>query len=71
MKVRNALASVALVSTMLIAGTACEMPQACEGLSASAQDKEAAANGYEVEREDDSGNTCELSRDGNSWEVDD
>jgi hypothetical protein len=43
----------------------------CEGLTASAKDKEAAANGYEVEKEDSMGNTCELSEDGTTWGVDD
>lgn len=49
--------------------TACE--PACSGLSASEQDKQAAANGYEVEKTDSMGNECQLSGDGSSWSVDD
>ena len=43
---------------------------ACEGLKASAQDQQAAQNGYEVEREGNNGSTCELQQDG-TWKVDD
>jgi hypothetical protein len=57
--------------TVLAASTLAACEGQCEGLSISAQDREAAANGYEVEREDSWGNTCELSRDGRTWQVDD
>lgn len=70
MKIKAMIASMALAAGALTM-TACDFPSACEGLTASAQDMEAAANGYEVEREDSMGNTCELSQDGNSWSVDD
>lgn len=68
---RNMIAGLALTASLLVAGTACDMPTPCEGLTVSQQDVEAAGNGYEVEREDSMGNTCELSRDGQSWHVDD
>ncbi len=68
---RNALLSLVFTGGLLVSATACDFPKACEGLSASAQDKEAAIAGYEVEREDSSGNTCELSRDGRKWKLDD
>ncbi len=69
---RNAIAAIALAGTLMFGGTACgDWPQACEGLSISQQDVDAAANGYEVEKQDSSGNTCELSQDGTSWSVDD
>ena len=69
--IRKTIAGIA-VAVMLPFMAACNLdfPSACEGLSASDQDREAAANGYEVEREDSQGNECELSHDGNSWSVD-
>jgi len=70
MKIRNAM--VALAAAALIPLTAaCNFPSSCEGLTASETDREAAANGYEVEKEDSLGNECELSEDGKSWSVDD
>ena len=48
-----------------------DFPSPCEGLTVSERDRQAAADGYEVEREDSLGNECELSQDGNSWSVDD
>lgn len=69
---RKTIAGMMLATFMTVGLTACgDWPSACEGLSVSDKDREAAANGYEVEKEDDLGNTCELSQDGNTWEVDD
>lgn len=42
----------------------------CEGLTASDRDRQAAADGYEVEKEGNFGGTCELQNDG-TWKVDD
>jgi len=59
------------IAGLALTTTAC-LPTPCADLSApSPQDIEAAGNGYEVEREDSMGNTCELSRDGSTWNVDD
>lgn len=52
---------------MLVSGCT----EACTGLSISEKDKQAAADGYEVEKQDSMGNTCELDRDGANWSVDD
>lgn len=70
MKKRLAAALVPLiVATGLMFGTtACGAP--CAGLTISDRDRQAAADGYEVEKEDSLGNECELDEDG-SWEVDD
>lgn len=60
-----------VTAVMVLAVTtlgACESE--CNGLKATAQDREAVANGYEVEREGSMGGTCELTRDG-TWQVDD
>lgn len=71
MRIRNAIAAMVLGASLMTTAACGDWPQACEGLEVSAQDREAAANGYEVEREDSQGNECELSQDGNSWSVDD
>lgn len=67
---KKMVASMALVFA-LGSMNACDFPSSCEGLTVSDQDREAAANGYEVEREDDLGNECQLSEDGQTWSVDD
>lgn len=68
---RKMIAGVTLALVASMSVTACgNMPQACSNLSVSAQDREAAANGYEVEKVDSMGNECELSQDGQSWSVD-
>jgi hypothetical protein len=64
--VRSLIAAALLTMGLL---TGCT--EACTGLSASEKDKQAASDGYEVEKEDSMGNTCELSKDGVNWEVDD
>jgi hypothetical protein len=70
MKVRSTLSAIALAAVMSITA-ACDFPQSCEGLDISDQDREAASNGYEVEKEDSLGNECQLSSEGTSWSVDD
>ena len=67
--IRNALAVTSFTVLVMFGGTACT--PACDGLSASERDRQAAQDGYEVEREDSRGNTCELSQDGKTWDVDD
>lgn len=68
-KLGSILSALVLGATLIGATTACSPP--CESLGQpSQQDREAAANGYEVEREDDMGNECELSEDG-QWEQED
>lgn len=71
MKIRSVVASAVLAGALIVGGTACDIPTPCEGLTASEKDKQAAADGYEVEKEDSQGNTCELSQDGETWEEDD
>jgi hypothetical protein len=63
-------AAAAVVTLVVMSTGADSCSSACEGLNASQRDRQAAANGYEVEREDSQGNTCELTRDGSHWEVD-
>lgn len=67
MKIKTTIAALALAPLAL---TACGGALPCDGLTASQQDREAAANGYDVEREDSRGNECELNPDGTSWSVD-
>lgn len=71
MKIKSAIAAMVMGVSMLSLNACGDWPSACEGLSVSQQDRDAAANGYEVEREDSMGNECELSRDGKSWSVED
>lgn len=68
-KISAILASIALVP--VVGATAACFPEPCQGLSVSQQDKDAAAAGYEVEKEDSMGNECQLSSDGTTWSVDD
>jgi hypothetical protein len=44
-------------------------PHPCSQLTVSAKDREAIANGYEVEREGLRGKECELTPSG-TWEID-
>lgn len=70
MKKRLALTIAAAMTavTVMFGTTACGTP--CAGLTVSDRDRQAAADGYEVEKEDNLGNECELDEDG-EWEVED
>lgn len=70
MKIGSVLSAFALSGAVLVGTSAC-VEEPCQGLSVTEQDKEAAANGYEVEKEDTAGNECQLSPDGTTWTVDD
>lgn len=69
MNIKKTAFALLVAVPLAISTTAC-IPEACQNLTVSQQDLDAAANGYEVEREDAQGNECELSRDGRSWSVD-
>jgi len=66
---RKFLIAVSL-ATVALTGCNFELPQACANLTVTQQDRDAAANGYDVEKTDSLGNECELSQDGQSWSVD-
>lgn len=67
-KIAALLAPLLIAGGLMVGTTACTPP--CEGLVASDRDRQAAADDYDVEREDSMGNECELDEDG-SWELDD
>lgn len=61
-----ALLVVVVIAALLLAGCG----NACAGLQATERDRQATADGYEVEREGKYDQTCELKPNG-TWEVDD
>lgn len=63
----RALMLAAALSVLL---TGCGSMNPCEGLSATERDKQAANDGYEVEKPGKWGETCELQPNG-TWDVDD
>lgn len=61
---------VLMVTVIIVALLLAGCGSSCAGLQATERDRQAVADGYEVEREGKYDQTCELKPNG-TWEVDD